>query len=356
MQPAPAVLQQAQQLPGMRSMHSVISLPSIQLQAGQGCLSSHMPMQHPSQPAQHGQIPGWPCPSQQAQHAQHLQPSHWLPSAQHAQLMQHMPQPQHSQHSQHMQHETQPQHSQHVQQVQPAQQLHQQQLHQLPHPGAEWSWSAEKDAAVAAGAVSTPQGWAQQTLTQPLSLIQDATAAIQNQCQQGLLLPQHYGQQAMAEAMPQVQHAWYPALPGGHQPWSRGVPVQHGWHGMQHQQQVPLHHHAHKLQYQQPKQLLGPVVSASGCWDGGHAHDPAAAENALPLKPEGSCQMISASTMLNLATRDTALSKRRTTVSVARRDRRPALQERGLKHQQNGLHQQQQPGLIKAFNLDALLS
>lgn len=332
-------------------MRSVISLPSIQ-QAGQGCLSSHMPRQHPSQPTQHGQTAGWPCPSQQAQHAQHLQPSHWLPSAQpaqHAQLMQHMPQPQHSQHTQHM---TQPQHSQHVQQVQPAQQLHQQQLHQLPHPGAKWSWSAEKDAAVAAGAVSTLQDWAQPTLTQPLRLIQDATAAIQNQCQQGLLLPQQYG---MAEAMPQVQHAWYPALPGGHQPWSRGVPVQHGWHGMQHQQQVPLHHHAHQLQYQQPKQLLGPLASASGCWDGGHTHDPAA-ESALSLKPEGSCQMVSASTMLKLATRDTALSKKRTAVSVARLNRRLALQERGLKHQQNGLHQQQQSGLIKAFNLDALLS
>ena len=311
-------------------MHSVVSLPSIP-QADQGG----------SQCAQRGQTAGWSCSSQQAQHAQHLQPRHWLPSAQ---LMQHMPQPQHSQP---MQHITQPQYSQ--------------QLHQLPHAPAECSWNANRGAAVAAGAASAMQGWAQQTLTQTPGLVQDTPAAIHNQCQQGLLLPQGYGQQAMAEATPQVHHAWYPALPGGYQPWSRGFPIQHGWHGVHHQHQIPLQQHAQQQQYQLPKPLEQ-VISGSGCWEGGRARETAVAKNVLPLKPEGSCQMASASTMLQLGSRDTlgskdtALSERKTAVGTARPDRHQALQEQGLKHPQTGLHQQQQSGLIRAFNLDALLS
>lgn len=300
----------------------MVSLPSIQSAAQSSCPAPLMHVQQPAQHAQHAQVSSWSNASQQAQQAQRMQPRAWPHATQHlqqpwqAQLMHQRPSTQLGLHAQHLQNMQQAEQAQHVP------------WHCPPQVNAECSWSEGSIPSAMSG--TTPEGWLQPALPQ----------GHQGQVHH---TPQNFMQQQhSARTVPWVQHTWFPALPGGYQDdcvqptWHTGQqPLQQRLAGsLPQQQQLPGVQHHHEQQQQDV-----------------HLYSSQLAVNADHSN--------TASSMAKLGSYRTQLCRGVPSVvglCNARSSKSVLPPKRSTKFQQLGSLQQQEPGLIKAYNLNALLA
>lgn len=334
-QGATGVLSQ-QHAQALHSMHSMVSLPSIQpVSPGGLCAARQTHGQTPAQHAQHHQA-SWSPAAQQAQHAQHMQPTAWSQATQQQQQRQGW-QPQHTQQTAA---EAQPLvYGQYMQQGPLVQPIHDAQ--QTEH-AQRWPTASASTQSPAQLSATSDQGFSQQVDYMPASSMQQGAPA----------------------ATSWVQHSWFPALHGGYQPWRRAEPVHDAW-----QEQRRVQHQ--QLQHQQPDSLLQQAprwhlqhdVLQEASQNAATASDSYVHKSLSMLSPvqlvaDGACQPSKGPRQTNLfkpGSDQAQIAGALPPQAQACSSKIPLRQERSTKHQQHGLLQQQ-PGLIRTYNLNALLT